>query len=264
MQWYYANHGQRQGPVTDEEFQRLVASAVVRPETLVWKEGMADWLPYSQVAAPPPIANTGEAGTGAPPVVEPTEVCAVSGKRYPRREMIQYEGRWISAEHRDTFFQRIREGATQPGEMVYARNWPRFAAWFIDFIVLLAVSSALNIAFGFGMFGTGRSAQIEAGDFAGILALQGLLMLINIAVGLSYKWFFLARYQATPGKLALGLKVVRSDGSRLSTGRIIGRYFAEMLSGMILYIGYIMALFDVPQRRALHDYICDTRVIRAK
>jgi uncharacterized RDD family membrane protein YckC len=34
-----------------------------------------------------------------------------------------------------------------------------------------------------------------------------------------------------------------------------------MLSAIILMIGYIMAGFD-EQKRALHDILCDTRVIR--
>src|SRR5207248_1376069 len=74
---------------------------------------------------------------GAPAVDDGTEVCAVSGKRYPRREMIQYEGKWISAEHRDAYFQRLREGVAQPGEGAvpgpfgYGGFWVRFAARFI-------------------------------------------------------------------------------------------------------------------------------------
>jgi uncharacterized RDD family membrane protein YckC len=63
--------------------------------------------------------------------------------------------------------------------------------------------------------------------------------------------------------MALGLKVVRADGTALTTGRIIGRHFAEWLSSLILAIGYIMAAFD-DQKRALHDRICDTRVIRSR
>jgi uncharacterized RDD family membrane protein YckC len=62
--------------------------------------------------------------------------------------------------------------------------------------------------------------------------------------------------------MAMGLKVVRADGSPVSIGLAFGRYFAKMLSGFILLIGYIMAAFDA-QKRALHDMICDTRVIRA-
>jgi uncharacterized RDD family membrane protein YckC len=61
--------------------------------------------------------------------------------------------------------------------------------------------------------------------------------------------------------MALGLKIVTVSGERMSVARTIGRYFAHSLSGLILYIGYIMAAFD-DQKRALHDHICSTRVIR--
>jgi uncharacterized RDD family membrane protein YckC len=82
-------------------------------------------------------------------------------------------------------------------------------------------------------------------------------------VAIAYACFFILRWDATPGKMALGLKLVRSDGERLSAGRIIGRYFSEWLSAIILCIGYIMVAFD-EEKRALHDRICDTRVIRVK
>jgi uncharacterized RDD family membrane protein YckC len=41
----------------------------------------------------------------------------------------------------------------------------------------------------------------------------------------------------------------------------LGRHFAEMLSGILLGIGYLMIAFD-DEKRALHDRICDTRVIK--
>jgi uncharacterized RDD family membrane protein YckC len=61
--------------------------------------------------------------------------------------------------------------------------------------------------------------------------------------------------------MALDLKVVRPDGGPISLGRAVGRYFAKIVSGIILAIGYIIAGFD-DQKRALHDMMCDTRVIR--
>jgi uncharacterized RDD family membrane protein YckC len=63
--------------------------------------------------------------------------------------------------------------------------------------------------------------------------------------------------------MALGLKLLRRDGSKLGIGRIIGRYFSHVISAIILCIGYIMAAFD-EEKRALHDRICDTRVIRTR
>ena len=48
----------------------------------------------------------------------------------------------------------------------------------------------------------------------------------------------------------------------MSLGRAFGRYFGKWLSSFILGIGYIMAGFD-SQKRALHDMICDTRIVWA-
>ena len=76
-----------------------------------------------------------------------------------------------------------------------------------------------------------------------------------------YTTFFLWKFQATPGKMALGIKVITADGDQLSFLRCVGRYFGEIISGMILYIGYIIAAFD-PEKRALHDHMCATRVVK--
>jgi uncharacterized RDD family membrane protein YckC len=87
------------------------------------------------------------------------------------------------------------------------------------------------------------------------------VQLMNIVVPAIYATFFLGRYGATLGKMACGLKVVRPDGDPIGYPRALGRYFAEILSGMILGIGYLMAAFD-SEKRSLHDRICSTRVVR--
>ena len=72
----------------------------------------------------------------------------------------------------------------------------------------------------------------------------------------------MSRVGATPGKMALGLKVVRPNGGPITLGRAVGRYFAKRLSSITLGIGYIIAGFDA-EKRAMHDMIVDTRVVRA-
>jgi len=71
------------------------------------------------------------------------------------------------------------------------------------------------------------------------------------------------KYAATLGKMACGLKVVLPDGAPISYGRAFGRAWAELLSGFICDIGYIIAAFD-SQKRSLHDHIANTRVIRVR
>lgn len=67
--------------------------------------------------------------------------------------------------------------------------------------------------------------------------------------------------QATLGKMALGLKVTDEQGQRISFVRATARYFSKILSGMILFIGYIMAGFTA-RKQALHDMIAGTLVSR--
>lgn len=59
--WFYASEGKQQGPFPEGQFRDLVAQGVVRPDTLVWTEGMAGWQKAAEIP--------GLIGGGAPPVV---------------------------------------------------------------------------------------------------------------------------------------------------------------------------------------------------
>ncbi len=60
--------------------------------------------------------------------------------------------------------------------------------------------------------------------------------------------------------MAVGIKVVRSDGERITFLRGVGRYFGFILSSLTLFIGFIMAAFT-ERKQALHDMLCDTLVV---
>jgi uncharacterized membrane protein YhaH (DUF805 family) len=47
-EWYYAVEGASVGPLDQTEFDALVKAGRIRSETLVWQEGMEDWLPYGR------------------------------------------------------------------------------------------------------------------------------------------------------------------------------------------------------------------------
>src|SRR3954468_5537484 len=65
MTWYYALGNERQGPIDDAALDRLIATGVVTPDTLVWKAGMADWQPLAQ--APPRGVTPPAPGVPPPP-----------------------------------------------------------------------------------------------------------------------------------------------------------------------------------------------------
>lgn len=246
MEWFYANGGTKVGPVTPLAFEGLVKDKTVGADSLVWSKGQADWQPWGKIA--------GE-----------TAVCAASGGRYWQRDMAPYEGQFVSAEHKAEYFQRLREGVVQPGQLVYAGFWVRFLAKFIDGIVNWVISTVLNLGLAAVLLGAVvfNPKPVQAPSQGAFFAYQAATVLLGIVTGLLYYWFFLTRKGATLGKMALGLKVVRSDGAPITSGRAIGRYFAEWLSSMILAMGYIMAAFD-DEKRALHDRVCDTRVIKSR
>lgn len=57
MNWYYAVGGQQVGPLSEADFENLVKAGTIRPETLIWHEGLTEWRPYREIAtvAPPPV-----------------------------------------------------------------------------------------------------------------------------------------------------------------------------------------------------------------
>ncbi len=155
------------------------------------------------------------------------------------------------------------------GSVRYAGFWIRFLARFIDGMILgvanLIIRIPLFAVLGLGMgFGRGFSRFGSGGFFApAAIGLFGVSTLISIVLAAAYEVYFVSTRGATPGKMALGLKIVRVDGSPVPTDLALGRYFAQWLSGAILMIGYIMAGFD-DEKRALHDRICQTRVIHVR
>jgi uncharacterized RDD family membrane protein YckC len=68
-------------------------------------------------------------------------------------------------------------------------------------------------------------------------------------------------WQATVGKVALGIRVTDLAGARIGWGRANARYFGKILSSLILGIGYLMAAFT-ERKQALHDMVAATLVVR--
>ena len=47
-QWYFVEEGKRAGPVAESALRSLVRSGRIQGATLVWTDGMGDWLPLAQ------------------------------------------------------------------------------------------------------------------------------------------------------------------------------------------------------------------------
>lgn len=153
----------------------------------------------------------------------------------------------------------------QENDVVYAGFWRRWAALFLDqlilgtvfYAVLIVVLVAVAVA-----TGTGASDSFDP-DHPPAWVVTGYFIvfaLYYVGAGLYYALMESSRHQATVGKMALGIKVTDGQGRRLSFGRALGRWFAAALSYMALYIGFLMAAFT-ERKRALHDMVADTLVV---
>jgi uncharacterized RDD family membrane protein YckC len=253
MNWYYVDAGQQAGPVDDVQLQELVSSGKVLPETLVWQEGMANWQPYQEVRRPGLRLATPVPGTAA---ASPAEaVCSECGGVFNVEDMIQHGNLRVCAGCKPILLQKLAEGAKlRAGPLIYAGFWIRFAAVFVDALLLWVVNAGITLAAGFSLFQTfgTRPAGFSIGRIA--------LLFVQIFIGIAYEVVLIGAYGATLGKMACKIKVVVEDGGKVSYLRSLGRHFAKTLSTFTCLIGYLMAAFD-EEKRALHDRICSTRVV---
>lgn len=258
MEWYYADGGSRMGPVDETGFEALRASGRIRPETLVWKAGMTDWQPLDAIHTALPV-NSVEVPTGT--------FCTQCGRQFPAAGLLTYGAARVCASCKETFYQRLREQgpmtALQFGMRRYGGFWMRFLARIIDGLILTVIFTPLSFVF-FAF--AGRSIVPRPGTAPDMAQLGPLLAIILgfsavelVLIAIYEAWFVSNRY-ATPGKLVLGLQILRPNGDKLSFARAMGRFVLYYFGFLILGIGWIIAAFD-DEKRALHDRICDTRVV---
>ncbi len=150
--------------------------------------------------------------------------------------------------------------------VTYAGFWKRFVAYIIDDLVLSAAGVFVVLIVG-GVFGLGILSSLGEESEAGVALIAAaasaiLMIVVGIMVGgwLYYALMESSQNQGTLGKMALGIKVTDLDGNRISFGKATGRYFGKIVSGMILYIGFIMAGFT-EKKQALHDIMAGCLVV---
>jgi uncharacterized RDD family membrane protein YckC len=126
----------------------------------------------------------------------------------------------------------------------YAGFWRRFAAYAIDYAVVLLGTAALGAAATVAGFGD-DAARLS------LAALMGYFLYCTLLES--------SAWQATVGKRALGLKVTNARGERIGFARAAARFVAKVLSVLTLCLGYLLVLVT-PRRQALHDLIAGTLV----
>jgi uncharacterized RDD family membrane protein YckC len=139
-------------------------------------------------------------------------------------------------------------------EAPYSGFWRRVWARLIDGVVFYVAFVAVIVV-----------VAAVAGKTGG-LGGRGVVVVATLAAFLLAPWLYHAlmessSVQATVGKLAAGIKVTDEAGRRTTFGRATGRYFAHMLTGLTLGVGYAMVVFT-RRRQALHDMIAGSLVVR--
>jgi uncharacterized RDD family membrane protein YckC len=125
----------------------------------------------------------------------------------------------------------------------YAGFWIRVLAAIIDGLLMAAVSWLIS---------RGKSADSMFSGVNFVSAIIGWLY---------YSLMESSAKQATLGKMVVGIYVTDESGKRISFARATGRYFAKVLSAVILLIGFIMVAFT-QKKQGLHDMLADTLVVK--
>lgn len=116
--------------------------------------------------------------------------------------------------------------------------WVRVAASIIDAILLAVVGSILRAIFGIGAGGG-----------------------LSTLVGLVYFVYFWAHGGQTIGHKALNLRVIKKDGQPLSVSDAIIRYVGEIISTIVILLGFLWVAWDA-NKQGWHDKLAHTYVVR--
>ncbi len=238
--WYYVDRqGSRLGPVDAAALRAAFLRGELEADGLVWREGLPNWQPARNhaealglVLEPTPTGTHDH--SSAPPVLPAAPLAAARA-----------------------------DAAT---DVVYAGFWRRFAALFLDQLLLsVAFNIVLFVVIIVAVVAIGMNASaLEHADKdpPGWIIAAWLLLLVGyyVAAAFYYALQESSKQQATLGKRALGIKVTDDAGRRLSFAHALGRWFAASLSYLTFYIGFMMAGFTA-RKRALHDMVASTLVV---
>lgn len=144
--------------------------------------------------------------------------------------------------------------------MQYGRVGQRMLAFFVDGMILVLLIGIVD-ALGLPVFDDFRIVEpaVEGGEPVVEHSIAGLVVTAALIWGY-YVGFEVSRYEATPGKIALGLRVTDMEGRRIGVFRATVRHVAKLLTAATLTIGFFMAIFT-RKRQTLHDLVAGCLVL---
>lgn len=151
---------------------------------------------------------------------------------------------------------KLELSSTQKQVMVPGGVLRRAGAQILDGCIVGIVQAPLNIILMFIAIGAGGPEAAQSG-WVTIVS-----WLISLPVIYFYYGHFYSKKGATPGKMALKLRVVDSyTGSNPTYGKAFLREtVGKFISAIVLGIGYLIAIFR-SDKKTFHDMICGTQVL---
>ncbi len=114
----------------------------------------------------------------------------------------------------------------------------RIIAWLVDGFILSLIAGTI-----FSIFGTPYFAS-----FTGLLLIEWVL----------YHGFFWTRYEGqTPGKMLVGIRVVKNDGSPMLWADSVVRCFGYVINSVVFNLGWLLACYD-NERQGIQDKLAST------
>lgn len=228
MEVWIGRNGERHGPYQEEQVREWLRSGELSPDDLAWRDGLADWQALS-VLYPQDKPAPAPASYGPPPLQARANVAQVD----------------------------------------YAGFWQRFGAWVIDLIVLMIPSMIVMYASGGLEAYKHLMEQIQNGTEVATAmrtyaqATEGASLASLVITYVYYVFFEASKWQATPGKLALRLRVTDLQGKRITLGRSAARNVVRLsaaIFGLIPVICYL-AITWTQHKQGLHDLWAGTYVL---
>jgi uncharacterized RDD family membrane protein YckC len=235
MQVWIGRNGERFGPYTDEEIRQWLRDGTCRADELGWYDGMVDWRPL--------------------------------GELFPEERPAAAEGVPPMPPSPPPFL-----GVTDVATPEYAGFWLRFGAWVIDYLILIVPFTFIALGMGLSAIATSFMEQMKTDQVAALQAYGEAMLPITyvlMVVGFVYYTLFEAsKWQATPGKMAVGIRVTDTDGQRISLARSAGRN-AVRLTNVLRFpvplplICYVVAAFT-QRKQGVHDLLAKTYVLTGR
>ncbi|MEA2569642.1 MAG: hypothetical protein QOI24_1643 [Acidobacteriota bacterium] len=190
-------------------------------------------------------------------VSEGVRRCARCQSPFCRDCLVTIQGRDYCAVCKNEQVMDVRSG-TVSGVLPLASIGRRFVAQIVDSIITSLAVGIIAIPLVIMFAATGGK---QMSDFAAYAVLAGVGVLI---IGyISYEALMLRSRGATLGKMALKIRVVRPDGSPLSTGQAWGRAVSRAVMVHVLAILNYGAALVTKEKTCLHDILAKTRVVNA-